>query len=152
MPSKIPSALLEAQKALSESNDRVIADALAWLELSLDKPPTLDSLVEHTRISKGAIRSRPWVKERLKRIKADRKIGRVTIEHVPELFSEPTVKSLQAFLDAALIEKAVLFQEIIGLNDEISNLNRRQLIPPDSVVIKKKELEVLRKRQLIKSV
>jgi hypothetical protein len=71
---------------------------------------------------------------------------------VPELFSEPTVKSLQAFLDAALIEKAVLFQEIIGLNDEISNLNRRQLIPPDSVVIKKKELEVLRKRQLIKSV
>ncbi|MBD1388859.1 hypothetical protein IC617_05410 [Neiella sp. HB171785] len=125
MADKRPEHLKKHGIDLVEHNDKLIKDALALLETAVlegEAKPSIMAISELCGLSSGAVKARYWAKKKLKDIKAARK------EQLENLKTKPKEPSFEQRLEERITslraENAILYEEIIGLNSEISRLNR----------------------------
>ncbi len=142
-----PDGLIEHVNSEVESNDKTISDTLDELSkdaLALKAKPTLLELVSRTGLSEGTIRKRKWALLRLKALKNEvkQKLNKSKSRKKQEenVASEKEIsyeKRLEIRVNDLLKENAILFDEVIGLQEELTRRDR--------------ELKALNRRLSIKS-
>ena len=141
-----PDGLKEYVSNEVTSNDEIISDALD--ELSKDAlerkvKPTLLELASRSKLSEGTIRKRRWALLRLKALKNEvREKSRKRNKQLESAERDKRIsyeKRLEIRIDDLLKENAILFDEIIGLQEELARrdreltaLNRRLSIKSDN--------------------
>lgn len=137
MIDKRPKQLIENINARMESNDTELSDALDALQsevLAGKAKPTIAELRKHCGLSEGAIRSRTWAILRLKAIKQAIKDHKKNEKTQPKEKSEPQL--LKERIRGLLAENAILFDEIIGLQELISRRDKENQVLLNRLKIK----------------
>ncbi|WP_417499883.1 hypothetical protein [Methylophaga sp.] len=138
MTDKRPKQLVREIKARMDNNDSLLSTALDTFEkqvLAGKVKPTMNNLRKLCRLSEGSIRNRRWALNKFESIKFAAKTKKKNL--VQERKNENEVQRLNIKVKDLLVENALLFEEIIGLQEQIKRRVR--------------EIEVLKRRLEIKS-
>ncbi|MCB2427678.1 hypothetical protein [Methylophaga pinxianii] len=137
MADRRPQQLIESIKARINDNDEALAEALDKLQadvLAGKTKATIASLRGYCNLSEGAIRKRGWAILRLKSIKQGAK-GRKSIAG-PIVKVKTEVQLLKDRVRQLLAENAVLYEEILGMEELISRRGREIQILENRLKIK----------------
>lgn len=124
MIDKRPKQLLKEIKARMDSNDSILSDALDTFEeevLEGKLKPTMHNLRKICGLSEGAIRKRSWALEKFNSIKSSAK-QKKRARQAPKNKTEAQL--LNQKIKDLLAENAILFDEIIGLQELIKRRER----------------------------
>lgn len=137
MIDKRPKQLVESIAARTNNNDEALSDALDKLQSEVmagKVKATISSLRLYCGLSEGAIRKRDWAILRLKSIKKGAKSRKPAPEPKEKVKTE--VELLRGRVRQLLAENAVLYEEMLGMEELISRRGREIQVLENRLKIK----------------